>query len=123
MLICLGATIYLLRLRNPEALEGFTRLARMYRLTRALDMTIGRPRGRRNESKHIGGTTLLPVHLPKGVYALISTCSGTTGRSRNSLLSQFLEAGYILYMLGRTTLLKTLRSLEGERRASSQLPT
>jgi len=58
---------------------------------------------------------LLPVHLPRGFYDLISTCSATTGRSRNSLLSQFLKAGYLTYMLGQNTLLKTLCSLQEER--------
>jgi hypothetical protein len=119
MLICLGATIYFLRLRNPEALERFMRLATVHRLSRTLDGAVGRGRRCMNEPKH-GKTTLVPVHLPKGFYALVSTCSATTGASRNALLSRFLEAGYILYMLGEETWFKTILSLQKERQASSQ---
>jgi len=115
MLICLGATLYFLRLRNPEAVEGFLRLATLSRASRVLDMAIGRPRGRRNEPKHIGETALLPVHLPKGLHELVSAYSSATGTSRNALLGRFLEIGYILYMLGQNTLLKILRSLQEER--------
>jgi len=119
MLICLGATLYFLRLRNPEALERFKLLATMNGAYGALNVALGRRRGRRNEPKHIGRTTLLPTHLPRGVYDLISAYSAATGRSRNALLSGFLEAGYVLYMLGQDTLLKVIRSLENERPASS----
>jgi hypothetical protein len=118
-LICLGATIYFLRLRNPEALERFMRLAKLSRASRALDMTLGRPRGHRNEPKHLGETTLLPVHLPKGFYELVSTYSSATGTSRNALLSRFLETGWILYTLGEETWFKTILSLRNERQASS----
>lgn len=119
MLISLGATSYFLRLRHPEASERFKRLARMSEASRLLDMAVGRrPRGRRNEPKHIGETTLLPVHLPRGFYELVSTYSSATGTSRNALLSRFLEAGYIIYMKGQNSLLETIRSLQEERRAS-----
>jgi hypothetical protein len=118
MLICLGATIYFLRLRNPEALENFMRLATLHRASSVLDMTLGRPRGHRNEPKH-GNTTLVPVHLPKGFYALVSNYSATTGASRNALLSRFLDAGYIFYSLGEDTWFKTIRSLRNGRQASS----
>jgi hypothetical protein len=120
MLICLGATLYFLRLRNPEALERFLRLATLNRAYGTLDMAFGRRRGHRNEPKHIGRTTLLPIHLPRGAYDLISAYSAATGRSRNALLSGFLETGYVLYMLGQDTLLKTLRSLEDECRHPQQ---
>ena len=119
MLISLGATIYLLRLRNREALDRFMRLATLNRASRALDTALGRSRGHRNEPKHISETTLLPVHLPKGFYELVSTYSSATGTSRNALLSRFLETGYILYMLAEETLLKTLLSLRKERKPSS----
>jgi hypothetical protein len=115
MLICLGATIYFLRLRNPKALEGFLRLATLNRASRALDMAVGARRGRRNEPKHIGRTMLLPLHLPRGLYEFISTYSAATGISRNALLSRYLDAGFILYMLGQDTFLGTLRSLEERR--------
>jgi hypothetical protein len=87
----------------------------MHRLSRALDGAVGRRRGHRNEPKHLGETTLVPVHLPRGFHELISTYSAATGISRNALISRYLEAGYILYMLGEETLLKTLRSLQEER--------
>ena len=64
MLICLGATLYFLRLRNPEALERFKLLATMNRTYGALDVALGTRRRHRNEPKHIGRTTLLPIHLP-----------------------------------------------------------
>lgn len=116
MLICLGMTLYFLRLRSSEALERFKLLATMNRAYGALDTALGRrPRGRRNERKQIGKTTLLPVHLPRGLYDLVSAYSATTGISRNALLSRFLEAGFIIYMLGQNALLKTLRSLQEER--------
>jgi hypothetical protein len=118
-LICLGATIYFLRLRNPEALENFMRLARLSRASRALDVTLGRSRGHRKEPKHLSETTLLPVHLPRGFYELVSTYSSATGTSRNALLSRFLEAGYILYMLGEQTWFRTILALQKERQASS----
>jgi hypothetical protein len=111
-------TIYFLRLRNPEALERFKLLATMNRASRALDVAVGRGRGHRNEPKHIGETTLLSMHLPQGLYDMISTYSATTGTSRNALLSRFFETGYIIYMLGQKALLKTLGSLQEERRAS-----
>jgi hypothetical protein len=120
MLICLGATIYLLRLRNRKALEGFFRLATLSRASRALDTAIGRPRGYRKESKSIGRTTLLPTHLPKGFYELVSAYSFATGTSRNALLNRFLEIGYILYMQGQETWFKTILSLQKERQESSQ---
>jgi hypothetical protein len=120
MLICLGATIYFLRLRNPEALENFMRLATLHRAIRALDTTtLGRPRGHRNEPKHVSETTLLPAHLPIGFYELVSAYSFATGTSRNALLSRYLKAGYILYMLGQETWFKTILSLQNERQASS----
>jgi hypothetical protein len=72
-----------------------------------------------NEPKHLSETTLLPVHLPRGLYALVSTYSVTTGASKNALLSRFLEAGYILYMLGEQTWFKTILSLREEHQASS----
>jgi len=115
MLICLGATAYFLRLRNPEASEVFKRLATMSDVSQRLDMAVGKRRGRRNEPKQIGETTLLPVHLPRGFYDLISTYSGTTGRSRNAALSRFLESGFIIYLQGQNTLLETIRSLYAER--------
>ena len=115
MLICLGATLYFLRLRNPKALEQFRLLATMNRAYGALDTALGRRRGGRNEPKHMGRTTLLPTHLPRGLYDLVSAYSATTGISRNALLSRFLEAGFIIYMLGQNALLKTLRSLQEER--------
>ena len=115
MLICLGATAYFLRLRNPEASELFKRLATMSDMSQRLDMAVGRQRGRRNEPKKIGETTLLPVHLPRGFYDLISTYSGTTGRSRNATLSRFLESGFLIYLQGQNTLLKTIYSLQTER--------
>jgi hypothetical protein len=119
MLICLGATIYFLRLRNPEALEQFMRLATLSRASRALDEAIGRGRRCRNEPKH-GKTSLVPVHLPRGVYELVSTYSATTGASRNALLCRFLETGHILYMLGEETWFKTILSLRKERQGSSR---
>lgn len=75
MLICLGATSYFLRLRNPEASERFRRLATMTKASASLDVALGRRRGRRNEPKHIGETTLLPIHLPRGFYDLMSKYS------------------------------------------------
>jgi len=50
-------------------------LAAMNRASRALDTAVGRRgRGRANESKHVGETTLLPLHLPRGlVFAIQST--------------------------------------------------
>jgi hypothetical protein len=119
MLISLGATSYFLRLRHPEVSERFKRLATMSEASSGLDMAVGiRPRGRRNEPKHIGATTLLPVHLPRGFYELVSTYSSATGTSRNALLSRFLEAGYLIYMKGQNSLLETICSLQEERRAS-----
>jgi len=119
MLISLGATSYFLRLRHPEVSERFKRLARMSEASGTFDMAVGRrPRGRRNEPKHIGRTTLLPVHLPRGFYELVSSYSSATGTSRNALLSRFLEAGYLIYMKGQNSLLETIRSLHEERRAS-----
>jgi hypothetical protein len=119
MLISLGATSYFLRLRHPEASERFKRLARMSETSSSVDMAFGiRSRGRRNEPKHIGRTTLLPVHLPRGLYELVSTYSSATGTSRNALLSRFLEAGYLIYMKGQNSLLETIRSLQEERQAS-----
>jgi hypothetical protein len=118
MLISLGATSYFLRLRHPEAAERFKRLATMSEASGALDMALGRPRGRRNEPKQIGETVLLPVHLPRGFYELVSSYSSATGLSRNALLSRFLEAGYIIYMTGENSLLETIRSLQEERQAS-----
>ena len=119
MLISLGATSYFLRLRHPEVSERFKRLARMSEVSSAFDVAVGiRPRGRRHEPKHIGQTTLLPVHLPRGLYELVSSYSSATGTSRNALLSRFLEAGYIVYMKGQNSLLETICSLQEERRAS-----
>jgi hypothetical protein len=116
MLISLGATSYFLRLRHPEVSERFKRLATMNKATASLDMALRRrPRGGRNEPKQIARTALLPVHLPRGLYELVSTYSATTGTSRNALLSRYLEAGYIIYMKGQNTLLETIRSLEAER--------
>jgi len=98
---------------------GYKRLAAMSDASSALDMVVGRrPRGRRNEPKKIGETTLLPVHLPRGFYELVSSYSSATGTSRNALLSRFLEAGYIIYMKGQNSLLETILSLKEERRAS-----
>ena len=119
MLISLGATSYFLRLRHPEASERFKQLATMSEASSAFDMAVGRrPRGRRNEPKQIGETTLLPMHLPRGFYELVSSYSSATGTSRNALLSRFLEAGYIIYMKGQNSLLETILSLKEERRAS-----
>jgi hypothetical protein len=115
MLICLGATAYFLRLRNPEASELFKRITTMSDMSQRLDMAVGRRRGRRNEPKQIGETTLLPMHLPRGFYDLISTYSGTTGRSRNATLNRFLESGFLIYLRGQNTLLETIRSLHAER--------
>jgi len=116
MLICLGATARFRSLGEPEASERFKRLATMSKASASLDVAIGRrPRGRRNEPKSIARTTLLPIHLPRGFYDLISTYSATTGRSINSVLSGFLETGYIIYMRGQNTLLETIRSLHAER--------
>jgi hypothetical protein len=81
-------------------------------------MTLGGSRGHRNEPKHLSETTLLPVHLPRGFYELVSTYSSATGTSRNALLSRFLEAGYILYMLGEQTWFRTILSLQKEHQAS-----
>jgi len=121
MLICLGATSYFLRLRKPEACERFKLLARMSGASKALDVAAGgRPRSCRHEPKQIGETTLLPMHLPRGLYDIISTYSVTTGTSRNALLSRFFEAGFVIYMLGQNTLLKTICSLQEERRTSSR---
>ena len=114
MFICLGAAVYFLRLRNPEALERFTKLSRTSEASRALDMAVGRARGRRNEPRHIGKTTLLPIHLPQGLHTIISAYAATIGLSRNAQLSRFLEAGYIIYMLSQETLLKILSSLPDE---------
>jgi hypothetical protein len=111
MLICLGATIYFLRLRNAKTLEQFKLRATLNRAYRALDIAIG-GRGRRNARRNIEKTTLLPTHLPIGLYKIISAYSAATGISKNALLSRFLEAGLILYMLGQETLLKTVISLE-----------
>jgi hypothetical protein len=119
MLICLGATLYFLRLRNPEALEQFKLLTTMNKAYGALDMGIRRRRGRRNEPKQMDETTLLPTHLPRGLYNIISAYSAATGISKNALLSRFLEAGFIMYMLGQNTLLKTVISLEHEGKTSS----
>ena len=119
MLISLGATSYFLRLRHPGASERFKRLAAISDASSVFDMAAGRrPRGRRNEPKHIGETTLLPVHLPRGFHELVSSYSSATGTSRNALLSRFLEAGYIIYMKGQNSLLETILSLKQERRAS-----
>jgi len=114
MLICLGATSYFLRLRKPEASEQFKRLATMSEMSKVLDAAVGGRRGRRNEPKHIGETTLLPLHLPRGFYDVISIYSATTGRSRNATLTMFLEAGYVIYMKGQNTLLETIHSLRAE---------
>jgi hypothetical protein len=111
MLICLGATVYFLRLRNAETLEQFKLRATLNRAYRALDIAIG-GRGRMNARRHIDKTTLLPTHLPVGLYKVISAYSVATGVSKNALLSRFLEVGLILYMLGQETLLKTVVSLE-----------
>jgi hypothetical protein len=119
MLICLGATLYFLRLRNPEALEQFKLLATMNKAYGALDMAIRRRQGHRNQPKHMDETTLLPTHLPRGLYNIISAYSAATGISKNALLSRFLEAGFIMYMLGQNTLLETVTSLEHERKTSS----
>jgi len=118
MLICLGMSLYFLRLRSPEPLEQFKLLATMNRAYEGLDRALGGRRGRRNEREQTGKTTLLPVHLPRGLYELASTYSATTGISRNALLSRFLNAGFIMYMLGQKALLKTLRSLQQERQGS-----
>jgi hypothetical protein len=121
MLISLGATSYFLRLRHPEVSERLRRLATMREASNVLDMAVGRrPRGRRNEPKHIGRTTLLPLHLPRGFYELVSSYSSATGTSRNALLSRYLEAGYVIYMKGQNSLLETICSLQEERRASRQ---
>jgi hypothetical protein len=120
MLICLGANLYFIRLRNPEALERFKLLASMHRAYGALDVALGRRQGRRNEARHIGKTTLLPMHLPRGVYNIISAYSGATGISRNALMSRFLEAGFIIYLLGQNAFLKTLTSLRDEHKGSSR---
>jgi hypothetical protein len=119
MLICLGATLYFLRLRNPEALEQFQLLATMNKAYRALDMATGTRGAHRNQLKQMDETTLLPIHLPRGLYNIISAYSAATGISKNALLGRFLEAGLIMYMLGRNTLLKTVVSLEHERKTSS----
>jgi hypothetical protein len=84
-------------------------------MSQRLDMAVGRPRGRRNELKQIGEITLLPVHLPRGFYDLISTYSDTTGRSSGETLSRFLESGFLTYLQGQNTLLETIRSLQTER--------
>jgi hypothetical protein len=49
-----------------------------------LYMPVGRRRGRRNEPKQIGETTLLPMHPPRGFHDLISTYSGIIARSTNA---------------------------------------
>ena len=84
-------------------------------MSQRLDMAVGRRRGRRNELKQIGEITLLPVHLPRGFYDLISTYSDTTGRSSGATLSRFLESGFLTYLQGQNTLLETIRSLQTER--------
>jgi hypothetical protein len=119
MLISLGATSYFLRLGHPEAAERFKQMATMSEMSSTIDMALGRrARGRRNQPKQIGETTLLPVHLPRGFYQVVSSYSSATGQSRNALLSRFLEAGYIIYMKGENSLLETIRSLQEERQAS-----
>jgi hypothetical protein len=58
------------------------------------------------------------VHLPAGLYDIISVYSAATGTSRNALMNRYLEAGFILYLLGQNTLLKTIRSAQKDRAAS-----
>lgn len=113
-----GRRLGSLRLRaKPEACEGFKLLARMSGASKALDVAArGRSRSPRHEAKHIGETTLLPMHLSRGLYDIISTCSATVGRSTNATLSLFLESGFLMYALGQNTLLETLRSFQEERR-------
>jgi hypothetical protein len=82
-------------------------------------MAIGRRRRHRKQPKQTDETTLLPTHLPRGLYNIISAYSAATGISKNALLSRFLEAGFIMYMLGQNTLLETVTSLEHERKTSS----
>jgi len=49
-------------------------LAAMNRASRALDTAVGRRgRGRANESKHVGETTLLPLHLRRGLVFAIQS--------------------------------------------------
>jgi len=120
MLTCLGAASYFLRLRNPEAAEQFKRLATMNDVSKVFDMAVGRRRGRRNEPKRIGETTLLPVHLHRGFYDIISTYSVTTGTSRNGILSRFLEMGFLIYLRGQNTLLETIRSLYIEEQVAKE---
>ena len=116
MLICLGATARFRSLAEPESSERFMRLATMSKASASLEAAIGKhPRGRRNQPKSIARTTLLPVHLPRGFYDLMSTYSATTGRSINSVLSGFLETGYIIYMRGQNTFHETIHSLQEER--------
>ena len=99
-------------------MERFKLLATMHRAYGALDMALGKRQRRRNELRHIGKTTLLPLHLPRGLHSIISIYSGATGISRNALMSRFLEAGFIVYMLGQNALLKTLVSLQHDDRRS-----
>lgn len=115
-LICLGATVYFLRLRNAKAVDNFMRLSTLNRMNRALVRATGRGRGGRRESAQLGGSALQVVHLPPGLHRLASAYSAATGTSRNALLSRFFDAGFILYMLGQETLLKTLCSLQEERK-------
>jgi len=121
-LICLGANLYFIRLRNPESLQRFKLLVTMHRAYGALDMALGKRRGRRNELRHIGKTTLLPLHLPRGLHNIISTYSGATGISKNALMSRFLDAGFIIYLLGQNALLKTLVSLQHDGKRSLGRP-
>jgi hypothetical protein len=117
-LICLGATVYFLRLRSAKVVDRFMRLSALNRMNRAFVRATGWGRGGRRESAQFGGSTLQVVHLPAGLHRLVSAYSAATGTSRNALLSRFFDAGYILYMLGQETLLKTLLSLQEERSAS-----
>jgi cobalamin biosynthesis Co2+ chelatase CbiK len=116
MFICLGANLYFLRLRNPEFLERFKLLVITHRAYGALDMALRKRQRRRNEPKNISKTTLLPLHLPRGLHHTISTYSDATGVSKNALMSRFLEAGFIIYMLGENALFKTLVSLQHDDR-------
>jgi len=115
MLICLGATSYFLRLRNPEASERFKRLATLSDTGKIFDMAAGTRHKGRKAPPEIGETRLLALHLPQGFHDIIRLYTRTTGASRNSALNRFLEAGFIIYTKGQNTLLETIRSLQDER--------